>query len=324
MLELQNIKTGYKHKGTTKIVSRDINTSAKPGDFIAVLGPNGSGKSTLFKSILGNIPFINGTCLLNGKPLIAQSEIAKQIAVVYTDKSLYSDITVYEFIALGRSPHTNWWGSLSAKDVALVEEAISSTKLQNFVDKQVNRLSDGEKQRVFIARALAQDTPLIILDEPTAHLDLPGRIEIQLLLRKLCQEKKILVLMSTHDIDLSMQLASKVWLFNQKGDFTQGMAEDLVLNNTLEGVFGSPQLKFKTDTGLYELVMDTCIEVSLAGDSLSIYWTSRALRRNGYNVSATAAIRISCSEKSWGITSNGKVQNVSSLEALLGLLNSAY
>ena len=237
MLEFKNIQTGYTLKGNKTIVSKEINTLAQAGDFIAVLGPNGSGKSTLFKSILRNIPFLGGSCLLNGEELSNKKALAQQIAVVYTDKAFYSDINVEEFIALGRSPYTNWWGSLAKPDQKAITDAIESTKLQSFVHKQVNQLSDGEKQRVFIARALAQDTPVIILDEPTAHLDLPGRIEIQLLLRKLCQEKRKLVLMSTHDIDLSMQLASKVWLFKPNGDFAEGIAEDLVLNNTIESIF---------------------------------------------------------------------------------------
>ncbi|NTV46619.1 MAG: ABC transporter ATP-binding protein, partial [Chlorobiales bacterium] len=221
--------------------------------------------------------------------------IARFMSIVLTERILVGNLSVYALVALGRYPYTGWLGKLSAEDEAIVREAIEVTGVQEFADRHVSELSDGERQKVMIARALAQDTPIILLDEPTAHLDLPNRIEIVRLLRRLSREKEKAILMSTHELDLALQAADKIWLMQQnkgnlangyegKSTMLTGIPEDLVLSGEFEAVFRQGGFEFDRHTGSFKIHNPVYGPIGLVGNGPHAHWTKRALEREGFLV----------------------------------------
>jgi len=188
-------------------------------------------KSTLIRSIACLQPLLSGTIFIDDKNIrqIPTRQRATLISVVLTDNQPPASFTVRELISIGRDPYTGWLGKLTDEDQELVDRSIDMTNLKGFEQRNVNELSDGERQRAFIARALAQDTSVILLDEPTSHLDLSNRIRILLLLQKLARDTKKIILLSTHEIETAMQVADKIWLLDKSHRVIMGTPEDMVL-----------------------------------------------------------------------------------------------
>ncbi|SHG05167.1 iron complex transport system ATP-binding protein [Flavobacterium micromati] len=212
ILKASQINIGYSHKKEKIVVASDISISLEKGKLIALIGANGVGKSTLLKTITGILKPLSGNVLLNEKKITAYDplELAQNLSIVLTEKLPPSNLTVFELIALGRQPYTNWIGKLTATDLSKVNEAMELTQISHLADKKHYEISDGQLQKVLIARALAQDTPLIILDEPTTHLDLLHKVSLFKLLKKLTQETEKCILFSTHDIDMAIQLSDEM------------------------------------------------------------------------------------------------------------------
>ena len=212
ILNCENITIGYSSKKETKIVASNINLSFEKGKLIALIGANGIGKSTLLRTLTGIQKPISGNVYLENKDIQDYSnlELAQNLSLVLTEKLPPSNLTVFELIALGRQPYTNWIGKLSADDFHQINKAIELTNIEHLRNKKHFEISDGQLQNVLIARALAQDTPLIILDEPTTHLDLLHKVSLLKLLKKLTLETDKCILFSTHDIDLAIQLADEM------------------------------------------------------------------------------------------------------------------
>jgi len=208
ILKTNHLSIGYKSKKTETIVSSNINIELKHGQLIGLVGANGVGKSTLLKSLTNVLPILSGTAVLNKKPLdrYTNLELAKTMSVVLTEAIASKNLSVFELIALGRQPYTNWVGNLSAEDFAIINAAIEKTTLTDLKNKKCFELSDGQLQKVMIARALAQDTALIILDEPTTHLDMYHKAYILKLLQNLVKDTGKTILFSSHEIDLAIQL----------------------------------------------------------------------------------------------------------------------
>lgn len=287
VLSTRDLHIGYRRKGgRTLSVAKNLNLGLESGELICLLGPNGSGKSTLIKTLAGMLPKLGGDVHLFGKDVSALSakEIARQLSTVLTDRVTIGNLSVYQLVAFGRSPYTGWLGSLSKEDEAKVRWAIESTGLQDFVHRDISRLSDGERQKVMIARALAQDTSVILLDEPTAHLDLPNRVEIIRLLRKLAHETGKGILLSTHELDLALKAADRIWLMNREQDLLSGVPEDLVLDGTFEKVFQQDSFDFDRETGSFNIHQLNGKKVALSGDTVPVFWTRRALEREGWHV----------------------------------------
>lgn len=236
IITLENLKIGYKNK----VLADGINLSVTEGDMLAVMGRNGSGKSTLIKTIAGLLPALDGNIVINGKSpgKCDRTELALNLAVVLTEPVVTRDLTVFETVSYGRYPHTSWLGRLGKSDVEIINSSISDVGLDGFQQRVISSLSDGEMQRVMIAKGLAQQTPVMILDEPTAHLDLLNRLEIIELLKRLTVENGITVVFSTHEIDLVRKSADKVWLFKNKGEIVCGTAVELMENGDFTEVFG--------------------------------------------------------------------------------------
>ena len=208
-LAAQNLSVGYQLKKEFKVVIHNINLEIEKGKLITIIGKNGIGKSTLLRTFSKVQKPISGKVLLNGKNLqeSTQKELSTQLSLVLTERIPESQMTVYELIALGRQPYTNWIDKLSATDIEKIEKAIVQTEIEHLKNNPFYELSDGQLQRVLIARALAQDTEIIILDEPTAHLDMQQTIKIFSLLKKLVSETQKTVILTTHEVNLAIQLA---------------------------------------------------------------------------------------------------------------------
>ena len=212
VLNCKNISIGYSTKKETKIIASNINLSFESGKLISLIGANGIGKSTLLRTLTGIQKPISGEVFLNDKNIFNYSnlELAQNLSLVLTEKLPPSNLTVFELIALGRQPYTNWIGKLSDNDLHQINKAIKITNVEHLRHKKHFEISDGQLQIVLIARALAQDTPLIILDEPTTHLDLLHKVSLLKLLKKLSSETQKCILFSTHDIDLAIQLSDEM------------------------------------------------------------------------------------------------------------------
>jgi iron complex transport system ATP-binding protein len=252
ILSTSNLSIGYKTKGTTNTIAKNLNLNLKEGKLIALIGANGIGKSTLLKTITGIQKPISGTVLLNENDIYKQEALtlAQNLSVVLTEKLPPSNLTVWELIALGRQPYTNWIGTLTDNDIAKVNEAIELTQIGHLIAKRHYEISDGQLQIVLIARALAQDTPLIILDEPTTHLDLLHKVVLFKLLKKLTQETGKCILFSTHDIDMAIQLSDEMIIMTPE-NVVQDQPCNLIMKGSFNTLFKDEHIVFDSEKGKF-------------------------------------------------------------------------
>ena len=236
ILTASNLSIGYVSKKHQNIIAENLNVSIENGQLIALVGANGIGKSTLLRTLTGIQKPLTGTVTLNEKNIFSYDsiELAQNLSLVLTEKLPPSNLSVFELIALGRQPYTNWLGTLSEIDLEKINAAIALTHTEHLVDKKIHEISDGQLQIVLIARALSQDTALIILDEPTTHLDLHHKVSVFKLLKKLTKETNKSVLFSTHDIDLAIQLSDEMIVMTE-----ESIAQDQPCNLITKGVFNS-------------------------------------------------------------------------------------
>ena len=252
ILQAAKISIGYTSKKIKNIIASNINLSLEKGKLIALIGANGIGKSTLLRTITGIQKTISGTVLLNGKNIheLDALTLAQKLSVVLTEKLPPSNLTVWELIALGRQPYTNWIGTLTDKDIAKINEAIELTQISHLISKKHYEISDGQLQIVLIARALAQDTPLIILDEPTTHLDLLHKVILFKLLKKLTQETEKCILFSTHDIDMAIQLSDEMIIMTPE-NVIQDQPCNLILKGSFNALFQDEHIVFDSEKGKF-------------------------------------------------------------------------
>lgn len=245
VLKTENLSIGYQQKKDAKIVAYDVNLSIEKGKLVTVLGKNGIGKSTLLRTLSKVQKSISGAIFIHQKNLknIAEKELSTQLSLVLTERLPESQLTVYELIALGRQPYTNWIDKLSKTDIEKIDFAIQQTDLEHLKEKRFYELSDGQLQRVLIARALTQDTAIIILDEPTAHLDLHHTIKIFSLLKKLVSETEKTIIISTHEVNLAIQFADEIVLFTDDNLFS-GTPLELMNKNAFDDLFPKDIVSF--------------------------------------------------------------------------------
>lgn len=217
------------------------------GEFTALIGRNGTGKSTLLRTIAALAKPIKGCITVNGRRLdsLSRRDIAALIGFVSTDEVRVENLKVSDVVSLGRAPYTNWVGALTAEDKDKVNYALALVGMREFTSKGIDTLSDGERQRVMIARALAQDTPIILLDEPTAFLDLPNKYDIGLLLRRLAHEEGKCIIFSTHDLNIALELCDTIAMIDS-GRFYHGTTDMLVESGVLGRLFENTALEFDT------------------------------------------------------------------------------
>ena len=281
-LEGIGLQLGYSQDGVRKQLLENLNFELVAGELTCLLGPNGVGKSTLIKAILGEISPWEGRLLLEQAPLSSYSipDRAKHIAVVLTDPIYPGNLTVGQLVALGRTPHTNWLGKLSDKDQFLIEKALADTHIGYLRDARLGELSDGQRQKAMIARALAQDGSVIVLDEPTAHLDLVNRLEIMSLLREISRSQGKAILVVTHDLDIALETADRFWILNCGIPLLSGTPEDLVLSGQIQVLFPSDRYRFNVARGRVEW-SQAMPDFQIEGPAEQAYWVKKALVKAG-------------------------------------------
>ena len=247
--ELKDLTTGYRTKKGDRVVSEHISAELQAGEFTCLLGPNGAGKSTLLRTLAAFQPALKGDIMLDGQPLglFTARELATRIGVVLTERPNINGMRVRAMVAMGRSPYTGFWGRLSDEDEAAVDAAIRQVGIQELEHRMVGTLSDGERQKVMIAKALAQQTPVIFLDEPTAFLDFPSKVEMLLLLRRLAHEMQKTIFLSTHDLELALQTADRLWLLAKNEPVKIGTPAELADDSTLPRFFAGNNIVFDAD-----------------------------------------------------------------------------
>ncbi len=216
---LNNLSIGYTAKGNEKVVANQLHGVIRAGELTCLLGQNGIGKSTLLRTLSAFQPKLSGSVLLHGREIdsYTDKELSRMIGVVLTEKPDVQNMSVMELVSMGRSPYTGFWGTLTSEDRQIVDEAIQLVGIVSLEGRMVHTLSDGERQKVMIAKALAQQTPVIYLDEPTAFLDFPSKVEIMQLLHRLAQDEQKTIFLSTHDVELALQIADCLWLMEPTG-----------------------------------------------------------------------------------------------------------
>ena len=340
-IRLTGLSIGYRGKHSVKCVADGISQAIHSGELTCLLGENGAGKSTLLRTLSGFLSPLAGEISILGRPLSSykERELATVIGVVLTEKSNLQNMTVRELVGMGRSPYTGFWGRLSADDRRKVDDALSLVGIAALSDRMVQTLSDGERQKVMIAKALAQETPIIFLDEPTAFLDYPSKVEILHLLHRLSREMHKTIFLSTHDLELALQIADRLWLMPRRPDpekrgsagdsaggsvggsvggqevghgggrkggrnggrsVTVGTPEDLSLDGTLDMFFRRKGVAFEKQTGLYRIEPEYRAEVRLTGDPVACEMVRKALRRNG--IRAVAAPAAAAADASFAAT----------------------
>lgn len=286
-VEVYSLKTGYTVGEKSVVVSSDVNEKLYSGELTCLLGPNGSGKSTILKTLSAFIPPLSGDIRVDGKYLTdyTPSELAKIIGVVLTDRLSVDNMKVEELVSMGRAPYTGFWGKLTDHDREMVNESISLVKIEDLRGRLVHTLSDGERQKVMIAKALAQETPVIFLDEPTAFLDYPSKAEILQLLQRLSRVKQKTVFLSTHDLELALQTADKVWLIDKRYGVKTGSPEDLALSGEMGKYFEREGMIFDPESGLFKIHTPHSRSVCVVGNGIRRNMIEKSLARNGFAIS---------------------------------------
>lgn len=294
-IDLKDLSIGYSSNKYTRIVAENIRSSIYSGELTCLLGANGIGKSTLLRTLSAFLPRLSGAIFIQGKALESYSdkELAKLVSVVLTEKLEIKNMTARELIGMGRSPYTGFWGRLSKEDNRIVDRAIEIVRIGNLAGRMVHTLSDGERQKVMITKALVQETPIILLDEPTAFLDFPSKVEIMQLLHQLSRETNKTIFLSTHDLELALQIADKIWLMDRQKGIQIGTPEDLALDGSLSHFFARKGILFDQDTGLFRVENTSDRQMKLIGHGPKYTMIRKALSRNGILTSRSADSDIS-------------------------------
>ena len=247
MITLENLSIGYTSKNNRKVVAEGINATLNDSELTCLIGPNGIGKSTLLRTLSAFQPPLEGSITIDGKRLetLSDKEVSRLIGVVLTTKPDVQNITVTELVGLGRSPYTGFWGTLNEKDSEIVEESIAKTGITHLAERMIQTLSDGERQKV---KALAQQTPVIYLDEPTAFLDYPSKVDMLMLLRQLAHDTGKTIFLSTHDLELALQLADRLWLLSAATSLEVGTPEELAATGSLTRFIEGRGIHFHPET----------------------------------------------------------------------------
>jgi iron complex transport system ATP-binding protein len=327
-IEIEDLSTGYVEKKGIKLVAQHLQASIHSGELTCLLGANGAGKSTLLRTLSAFQPAMAGTVRLLGKPLSSYSDaaLARIVGVVLTEKCEVRNMSVFDLVSMGRSPYTGFWGKLRASDEEKVREALMLVGIEALAQRMVHTLSDGERQKVMVAKALAQETPIIFLDEPTAYLDFPSKVEMMQLLHRLSRTQGKTIFLSTHDLDLALQIADKVWLMDRENGLATGTPEDLSLSGNLSNFFARKGIAFDEESGLFRIESQFHAQLQLNGCGRKYAMIRKALQRNGIyanrHVVSPCSITVSVDSREFRLHFPSEQEEciVTTIEALLELV----
>ena len=326
ILSFSGLRIGYaaRRPGTTLLPP--LTASARGGELIAVIGRNGIGKSTLLRTLAGLQPSLAGDITYSGKNSMEHSrnELARTIGYISTEIVKVSNMRVYDLVALGRFPYTDWFGRIDEENHRMITDAIAKTGLVSLTDRFITELSDGERQKAMIARILAQDTGIMVMDEPTAFLDIGSKFEILHLMHLLSLESGKTIIFSTHDLTVAMSQADKVWLI--LGDrMVEGAPEDLMLQGAFDHLFDSPAVHYNPDHGTYSFVSESRGDITVSGEGTFLHYTTKALNRAGYSVSrgtSRPCLSVPSGERqTWEYYGNAETFSFSSIYDLVSWMN---
>lgn len=255
LLQANGISAGYRAGRNTSVVLHDVNVAMRAGEVVCMLGANGAGKSTLLRTLSREQAPLSGVVTVGGSDIhgMKWGEVARCLSVVYTERTHAGALTVEEVVSLGRQPYTGFLGRLDDTDREVVRDSIRAVGMERFTERFMATLSDGERQKVMIARALAQRTPIMMLDEPTTFLDVASRLEIMELLAQLAHEHGKAVLLSTHDVADALEIADRLWLLCGDGGVKQGTVDELVSAGMMDNLFAGRNVRFDAVAGDYRL-----------------------------------------------------------------------
>ena len=327
VIQGKDLSIGYRTGKKEKIVHQHLNFQLHSGELTCLLGANGAGKSTLLRTLSASQPSLSGELLMLDKLVseYTEKERSRTIGVVLTDKTFTGGLSVYELVALGRQPHTGFFGRLQKEDKRIIEEAMEQVGIAHKARNYTAELSDGERQKVMIAKALVQECPLILLDEPTAFLDVVSRIEIMHLLHRLAVEQNKAILLSTHDIEQALVLSDKLWLLTKGEGLQYGVTEDIILSHRMDSLFPHKDIRFDYDHGVYYPTVEGHRKVCVTcEDKTLLHWTLNALNRHGYQCSSIVQegmphIKVT-SAKEFEVSISGENKICSSFEEMLAII----
>lgn len=296
-VEVRNLDIGYKQNKKHVLIHSGVNLIAREGEVVTLIGINGIGKSTLLKTMARFLEPLYGQVFVQNKDLrkYTRNALARTVSFVSTEIVQVNNLRASEMVSLGRHPYTNWFGKTTTEDKKLVQKALEQVGADHLMDKFTTELSDGERQRVMIARALAQDTPVIFLDEPTAFLDVPNKYEIFDLLVKLSRNENKTIILSSHDLHIALTEVDKVWLMD-KENITEGAPEDLILNGRVDAFLKKSNVVFDKQEGMFKLKRHTSGEIKVQGKGLQLAWTLKAMERLGFRPADDAPFEIRCTQ----------------------------
>ena len=326
ILKIQSLLIGYYKRRRPLPLLPPLDASASAGELVALLGRNGIGKSTLLRSIAGLQKPLGGSVTINNEEAAGFSRLkfAKNVGYISTDLVKVSHMSVFDLVALGRFPHTNWIGNIDPHTDLIIRESIAKAGLAGFENRFVSELSDGERQRTMIARVLAQDTDIMIMDEPLAFLDISGKYGIISLMKELTTGGKTIIF-STHEFNMAVSQADKIWLISGSG-IKQGAPEDLNLANDFNCLFDPDLPGFNPESGSFDRSSSTLPKIQIEGDESRImHYTIKALGRAGYKVTdeeMIPSVKLPSGNSGWILTTDGTKTDCKTLYDLVTLLKS--
>jgi iron complex transport system ATP-binding protein len=293
ILSFNRLEIGFVSGKNRQILLPPLNGAAREGELVAVIGKNGVGKSTLLRTIAGLQAMINGELSVDGKNIKEYSRIhlSEKVGYISTEIVKVSNMRVFDLVSLGRYPYTNWIGRISNSDFAMITESLEKTGMRDFSDRPVNELSDGERQRAMIAMVLAQDAGIMVMDEPTAFLDISSKFEIIHLMRELTAGKNKTIIFSTHDLSIALSQSDKVWVLKENG-LIEGAPEDLMLKGTFNTLFNDSKVKFNTSDGSFNIRNIEKGKIIVKGEGEKKLWTEKALTRAGYCIADSGSASV--------------------------------
>lgn len=327
ILKLDALEIGYLSGRKKRILLSPLSATASRGEMISVIGMNGIGKSTLLRTLAGIQKQLGGSVFYDDREIseFSPSELAMITGYISTEPVKTGNMTVYDLVSLGRYPHTNWMGTLSVEDNEIIFNAMEKTSIMSYYGRYLTEMSDGERQKAMIARLVAQNTDIMLMDEPTSFLDVRNRFDILHLLYRLSRDEGKTIIFTTHDLDMAIRHSDKIWLIMETG-LIEGAPEDLIIDGHFDNLFGSSSVHFNPESGSFTFKNQSKGTVYIEGSEIYRHWTAEALKRAGYSISLTRTfpvIQIS-ERKKWTIISADIKQEFSSIYAMIEGLSGIF